>query len=92
MREAWSSSQGEKQESTGCRWLLAGPGIAEGAAEGAIPLTLIDLQRPEGSKLGRSWLKGTLSNAMHAVLCGAGHNTRLIINKLESCQPMSPAY
>ncbi len=33
-------------------------------------------------KLGRNWLKGALGDAMHAVLCGAGHNIRLIINKL----------
>jgi IS5 family transposase len=43
-------------------------------------------------KLGRNWLKGALGDAMHAVLCGAGHNIRLIINKLKSCQPMAPAY
>lgn len=33
-------------------------------------------------KLGRNWLKGTLGDAMHAVLCGAGHNLRLIIRRL----------
>ena len=43
-------------------------------------------------KLGRNWLKGALGDAMHAVLCGAGHNIRLIINKLKSCQPMAPVY
>jgi len=43
-------------------------------------------------KLGRNWLKGTLGDAMHAVLCAAGHNIRLIINKLKSCRPMAPAY
>ena len=43
-------------------------------------------------KLGRNWLKGTLGDAMHAVLCGAGHNIRLIINKLKSFQRMAPAY
>lgn len=32
-------------------------------------------------KLGRNWLKGALSDAMHAVLCGAGHNIRLIITR-----------
>jgi IS5 family transposase len=39
--------------------------------------------RKNDGKLGRNWLKGTPSNAMHAVLCAAGHNTRLIINKLD---------
>ena len=37
-------------------------------------------------------VKGPLDDAMHAVLCGAGHNIRLIINKLKSCGPMAPAY
>ena len=35
-------------------------------------------------KLDRNWLKGALGDAMHAVLCGAGHNLRLILNKLKS--------
>ena len=43
-------------------------------------------------KLGRNWLKGALGDAMHAVLCGAGHNIRLIINKLKSTAPMTPVY
>jgi IS5 family transposase len=43
-------------------------------------------------KPGRNWLKGPIGDAMHAVLCGAGHNIRLIINKLKSCQPVAPAY
>jgi IS5 family transposase len=43
-------------------------------------------------KLGRNWLKGSLGDAMHAVLCGAGHNIRLIINKLKSSRSMVPAY
>jgi IS5 family transposase len=43
-------------------------------------------------KLGRNWLKGALGDAMHAVLCGAGHNIRLIINKLKSCGPVVPVY
>ncbi|TXC79643.1 IS5 family transposase [Paraburkholderia azotifigens] len=33
-------------------------------------------------KLGRNWLKGALGDALHAVLCGAGHNLRLILRKL----------
>lgn len=35
-------------------------------------------------KLDRNWLKGALGDAMHAVLCGAGHNIRLILNKLKA--------
>jgi len=33
-------------------------------------------------KLDRNWLKGALGDALHAVLCGAGHNIRLILRKL----------
>src|SRR6476660_6626335 len=40
-------------------------------------------------KLDRNWLKGALGDALNAVLCGAGHNLRLIINKLKvACQPI----
>jgi IS5 family transposase len=34
-------------------------------------------------KFDRNWLKGAGGDAMHAVLCGAGHNVRLILNKLK---------
>ena len=33
-------------------------------------------------RLGRNPLKGVLGDALHAVLCGAGHNLRLLIKKL----------
>jgi IS5 family transposase len=33
-------------------------------------------------KLGRNWLKGALGDAINAVLCGAGHNLRMILRKL----------
>ena len=33
-------------------------------------------------RLGRNPLKGALGDAMHAVLCGAGHNIRLLLRKL----------
>ncbi|WP_213299188.1 IS5 family transposase [Paraburkholderia sacchari] len=33
-------------------------------------------------KLGRNWLKDALGDALHAVLCGAGHNLRMILRKL----------
>jgi IS5 family transposase len=33
-------------------------------------------------KLDRNWLKGALGDAMHAVLCGAGHNLRMIPRRL----------
>jgi hypothetical protein len=35
-----------------------------------------------GGRLRRNWLKGTLGDALHAVLCGAGHNLRMILRKL----------
>ena len=33
-------------------------------------------------RLARNWLKGALGDALHAVLCGAGHNIRLLLRKL----------
>jgi len=32
--------------------------------------------------LGRNWLKGASGDAMHAVLCGAGHNLRMVLAHL----------
>ena len=46
----------------------------------AIELT-IGYMKMDG-RLGRNPLKGALGDALHAVLCGAGHNLRLIIRKL----------
>ncbi len=34
-------------------------------------------------RLDRNRLKGALGDAMHAVLCGAGHNLRMILRKLQ---------
>lgn len=33
-------------------------------------------------KLDRNWLKGRLGDAIHAILCGAGHNIRLLLRWL----------
>ena len=33
-------------------------------------------------RLARNPLKGALGDALHAVLCGAGHNIRLMLKKL----------
>ncbi len=33
-------------------------------------------------KLGRNWLKFALGDALHAILCGAGHNIRLLLRQL----------
>ncbi|MCL2458894.1 MAG: hypothetical protein FWF31_08665, partial [Desulfobulbus sp.] len=35
-----------------------------------------------GGKLGRNYLLGALGGAINALLCGAGRNIRLILNKL----------
>ncbi len=35
-------------------------------------------------RLSRSPLKGTIGDALHAVLCGAGHNIRLILARLQA--------
>ena len=37
--------------------------------------------------LGRNYLKGELGDAMHAILCGAGHNIRLILRRLRIFWP-----
>src|SRR5690606_13719682 len=33
-------------------------------------------------KLAKNWLKGQLGDALHAILCGAGHNIRLLLRRL----------
>jgi IS5 family transposase len=33
-------------------------------------------------RLGRNWLKGSLGDKINALLCGAGHNIRIIFRKL----------
>ena len=33
-------------------------------------------------RLRRNWLKGTAGDAFHALLCGCGHNLRMILKKL----------
>ena len=38
-----------------------------------------------GGRLRRNWLKGSLGDALHAVLCGAGHNLRMILRALRLC-------
>jgi IS5 family transposase len=42
-------------------------------------------------RLARNPLKGTLGDALHAVLCGAGHNLRLMIAKLRQLASAQPA-
>lgn len=36
------------------------------------------------SRLSRCALKGTLGDALHAVLCGCGHNIRMILTHLRA--------
>ncbi len=38
-------------------------------------------------RLSRSPLKGTIGDALHTVLCGAGHNIRLILAHLRHLAP-----
>jgi IS5 family transposase len=42
------------------------------------------------AKLGRSPLKGTPGDAMHALLCSSGHSIGLIANKLKCFRAMVP--
>ena len=32
--------------------------------------------------MGRNWLKGTAGDAMHAILCAAGQNLRLLLRAI----------
>lgn len=34
--------------------------------------------------LGKNWLKGADGDALHAILCGAGHNLRMILRRLRA--------
>jgi IS5 family transposase len=36
----------------------------------------------EDGKLGRNWLKGSIGDKINALLCGVGHNMRIILRKL----------
>ena len=36
----------------------------------------------EDGKLGRNWLKGSIGDKINALLCGAGHNMRIILRRL----------
>jgi IS5 family transposase len=36
----------------------------------------------EEGKLGRNWLKGSIGDKINALLCGVGHNIRIILRKL----------
>ena len=40
-------------------------------------------------RLDRNPLKGVLGDAVHAVLCGAGHNIRLLLRQLRICASAS---
>jgi IS5 family transposase len=41
--------------------------------------------------LGKNWLKGANGDALHALLCGAGHNLRMILRHLRVlyCVPLA---
>lgn len=42
---------------------------------------MIGLMKADGL-LGRNWLKGAEGDALHALLCGAGHDLRMILRHL----------
>ena len=42
---------------------------------------MIGHMKSEG-RLGRNWLQGAEGDAIHAVLCGAGHDLRMILRAL----------
>jgi IS5 family transposase len=43
-------------------------------------------------KMGRNWLKGAQGDAIHAVLCAAGYNIRLMMRKLRLFYAMILAF
>jgi IS5 family transposase len=43
-------------------------------------------------KLGRNYLKGILGDKLNAILCGAGHNLRLIIRKISHSEQYQLSY
>ena len=43
-------------------------------------------------RLRRNWLKGTDGDAFHALLCGCGHNLRMILRKLRLLFALSAAW
>jgi IS5 family transposase len=47
---------------------------------------IIDHLKNDGL-LGRNYLKGELGNALHAILCGVGHNIRLTLRQLRVFWP-----
>jgi IS5 family transposase len=42
------------------------------------------MQATLDGKLDQNWLTGALGDALHRVLCGAGHNLRMILRKLKA--------
>jgi IS5 family transposase len=48
---------------------------------------MIGHTRTDG-RLTRYFLKGTLSDALHADLCGCGHKTRMILAHLRARSPL----
>jgi len=60
------------------------PGLRRGVTRGlrAMIRRRSAIEPAIGHRLDRNWLKGALGDAMHAVLCGAGHNLRMILRKL----------
>ena len=59
-----------------------GAGAGGGSDPGLINGFVDRLLKTDG-KLDRNWLKGALGDALHAVLCGAGHNIRLLLRRLQ---------
>ena len=46
----------------------------------------------EDGKLNRNYLKGTFGDKINAILCGSGHNIRIILRKLRGLKDSFPFY
>jgi len=40
--------------------------------------------------MGRNWLEGTMSDAIHAILCAAGQNLRFLLRAISTFLHLSP--
>jgi IS5 family transposase len=45
--------------------------------------------RKSDGRLDRNWRKGAIGDALHAVLCGVGHNLRIVLKMLRLFMPKS---
>ena len=91
IEEAFVDKGYKKHGVTNCKVFISG------TKKGLTRRNQLDLKRRQAiephighmksdGKLGRNFLKGILGDQMHALLCGLGHNMRLLINFIKGKQ------